>query len=72
MGLRNNFLQVDEVREKEDYEPLGINWIRLGLDSVLYDPKTNMIYTPNTNEMQQLEGVQLKKEGKDNESGIKK
>lgn len=65
-------MQVDEVREKEDYEPLGINWIRLGLDSVLYDPKKNMIYTPNTNEMQQLEGVQLKKEGKDNESGIKK
>ena len=72
MGLRNNFLQVDEVREKEDYEPLGINWIRLGLDSVLYDPKTNMIYTPNTNEMKQLKGVPLKKEGKDNESGVEK
>ena len=72
VGLRNNFLQVDEVREKEDYEPLGINWIRLGLDSVLYDPKTNMIYTPNTNEMQQLKGVPLKKEGKDNESGVEK
>lgn len=52
--------------------PLGINWIRLGLDSVLYDPKTNMIYTPNTNEMQQLKGVPLKKEGKDNESGVEK
>lgn len=72
VGLRNNFLQVDEVREKEDYEPLGINWIRLGLDSVLYDPKTNMIYTPNTNEMKQLKGVPLKKEGKDNESGVEK
>ena len=28
---------------------LGLNWIRLGLDDVLYDPKTKTIYTPNTN-----------------------
>lgn len=54
IGLKNNFLQVDEVRDKEDLEPLGIEWIRLGLDSVLYDPKTKMIYTPNTNETKQI------------------
>ena len=54
IGLRNNFLQVDEVRDKEDLEPLGINWIRLGLDSVLYDPKTNTVYTPNTNETKEM------------------
>ena len=55
IGLRNNFLQPDEVREKEDMEPLGFNWIRLGLDSVLYDPKTGIIYTPNTKEMGRME-----------------
>ena len=56
IGLRNNFLQVDEVREREDMEPLGFEWIRLGLDSVLYNPKTKTIYTPNTNETKEMSG----------------
>lgn len=50
IGLANNFLQADEVRYKEDLKPLGFNFIRLGLQDVLLDPKTNMIYTPNTNQ----------------------
>ena len=66
IGLRNNFLQVDEVRDKEDLEPLGINWIRLGLDSVLYDPKTNTVYTPNTNETKEM-SEQIMKGGENNE-----
>ena len=67
IGLRNNFLQVDEVRAKEDLEPLGINWIRLGLDSVLYDPKTNTVYTPNTNETKEM-SEQIMKGGEGNEN----
>ena len=54
IGLKNNFLQIDEVREREDWEPLGINFLRLGLDSVLVDMKTKKIYTPNTNEVQDM------------------
>ena len=42
-------MQADEIRYKEDMPALGLNWIRLGLDDVLYDPKTKTIYTPNTN-----------------------
>jgi HK97 family phage portal protein len=49
IAVRNNFMQIDEVREKEDMEPLGFNMITLGLDSVLLDPETSKIYTPNTN-----------------------
>ena len=49
IGCRNNFLQVDEIREKEDLKPLGFKYMKLGLDSVLYDIKTGEIYTPNTN-----------------------
>ncbi len=54
-----NFMGVDEVRFMEDLPALGIDWIKLGLDSVLYNPKTKEIYTPNTNatqNMQQLKG----------------
>ena len=63
IGLRNNFLQVDEVRDKEDMKPLGIEWIRIGLDSVLYDPKTKIIYTPNTNESKEMTGQAILKGG---------
>lgn len=67
IGLRNNFLQVDEVRDKEDMEPLGIEWIRIGLDSVLYDPKSKIIYTPNTNESKEMTGQAILKGGEENE-----
>ncbi|MBE6901589.1 MAG: phage portal protein [Ruminococcaceae bacterium] len=49
VGLQNNFLQPDEVRYKEDMPPLGFNYIKLGLNDVLLDPNTGVIYTPNTN-----------------------
>lgn len=49
VGLQNNFLQPDEVRYKEDMPPLGFNYIKLGLNNVLLDPNTGVIYTPNTN-----------------------
>jgi len=49
IGLEENFLQIDEVREKEDMPPLGIEWIQMGLNTVLYNPVTREIYTPNTN-----------------------
>lgn len=58
IGLEKNFLQIDEVREKEDMEPLGFEWITLGLDQVLYNPKTGQIYTPNTNALQQTQGLE--------------
>ncbi len=77
VGLQNNFLQLDEVRYKEDLPATGFNYIKLGLQDVLLDPKTNTIYTPNTNQMVKVgemvknieenadEGLQ-----KDGESGI--
>lgn len=49
-ALESNFMQIDEVRYAEDMEPMGLSWIRLGLQDVLYDPKTRQIYTPNTNQ----------------------
>lgn len=49
-ALSQNFMQLDEVRKMEDLPPLGINFIKLGLNDVLLDPKTGTIYTPNTNQ----------------------
>lgn len=52
-----NFMGVDEVRFMEDLPALGINWIKLGLDSVLYNPKTKEIYTPNNNATQNMDDL---------------
>lgn len=48
IAVRNNILQIDEIRKEEDYEPLGFNYMKLGLSDVLYDPKTDHVFVPNT------------------------
>lgn len=54
MAIESNFMGIDEVRFMEDLPALGIEWIKLGLDSVLYNPKTKEIYTPNTDKTQNI------------------
>lgn len=61
VAIDSNFLQIDEVRFMEDLPALGLDWIKLGLDSVLYDVKTGAIYTPNTNQLSKMdETIKLK------------
>ena len=74
IGLEKNFLQIDEVREKEGLEPLGIEWLQLNLNTVLYDVAQKLIYTPNTNQWTKLgDGEKLSTESEggeeQNESG---
>lgn len=57
IGLESNFLQVDEVRAKEDMEPLGFEWIRIGLQDVLLDVKTGQAFTPNMNAFADLKSM---------------
>ena len=47
-ALEAGFLQPDEVRNLENLEPLGLDFVRLGLQDVYYYPETKTIYTPNT------------------------
>lgn len=54
IGLTNNFLQIDEVRAKEDMEPLGFKWVRIGLNDVLLDVEKGIVYTPNMNAVADL------------------
>lgn len=70
-GIEANFLQIDEVRFMENMEPLGLDWIKLGLDSVLYDIKTGTIYTPNTNQISKMSEMAKLKGGDNDESGDK-
>lgn len=56
-GIEANFLQIDEVRFMEDLPALGLKWIKLGLDSVLYDVETKTIYTPNNDSSKNLKSM---------------
>lgn len=61
---RNGFLQLDEIRLKENMPPLGLDFIRLGLQDVLYTPKSGEFYVPNMN---QTGGLNQPKKGDDAE-----
>ena len=50
-ALDANIMQIDECRYMEDLEPLGLNFIKLGLQDVLFNPETKEVYTPNTNQI---------------------
>lgn len=49
IASKNGIMQIDEIRKKENLPSLDLGFIKLGLQDVLYDPKTKTIYTPNTN-----------------------
>lgn len=68
LAYRNNFMQVDEIREKEDLQPLGFDFIKLGLDTVLYNHKTKEMYVANTDKTARMDDLK-RGGGKADESG---
>lgn len=54
IALKNGFMQLDEVRKNEKLPAFGLDFIKLGLQDVLYFSKTNEIYTPNTNKLSKM------------------
>ncbi len=78
-ALSSGWMQVDEVRKKEKLPALGLDFVKLGLQDVLYFPRTGEVYTPNTNKLAQkgdnnLIDVEEKtqKEGEENAVGDQK
>ena len=47
IGKEGGWLQVDEIRERENMKKLGLNYITMGLQDVLYDPDRKEIFIPN-------------------------
>lgn len=66
---KNGFMQIDEIRLKENLPPLGLDFVRLGLQDVLYDPGTRQFYMPNMN---QTGGLEKKHEEQVTEKGGEK
>lgn len=52
----NGIYQPDEIREMENKPPLGLKYIKLGLQDVLYDPEKELIYVPNMGQTLKLGG----------------
>lgn len=69
-ACKNGFMQIDEIRLRENMPPLGLDFVRLGLQDVLYDPETKQFYMPNMNKtggLGQKESGSEQKEGEKNE-----
>lgn len=62
VGIEKGFLQTDEVRKKENMPPLGMKFIKLGLQDGLYDPESNKVIVLNTSKTLYLTKI---KEGGD-------
>lgn len=62
VGIEKGFLQTDEVRKKENMLPLGMKFIKLGLQDGLYDPESNKVIVLNTSKTLDLTKI---KEGGD-------
>ena len=71
VAARNGFMQIDEIRYAEDLEPLGLGFIKLGLQDVLYDPKTKQIYTPNTDKSATMGESGLQSQNSDDTIGLR-
>lgn len=67
IAAKNSIMQIDEIRYREDLSPLGLNFLKLGLDTVLYDPKTGNCYTPNTDKLSKLTGTGAIQQGEGGE-----
>ena len=65
IASRKGFMQIDEIRTLENLAPLGLDFVKLGLQDVLLDVDTGDIYTPNTNQLTSLKGGEGGNENRD-------
>ena len=49
-AIEQGFMTIDEVRYMEDLKPLGMDFIKMKLGELLYNPATSEGYVPNTKE----------------------
>lgn len=55
VACRNGFMQIDEIRYKENLEPLGLKFVKMGLQDVMYYPESGATYNPNMNKVGSVE-----------------
>ena len=56
---RTGFLTINEIRRAENLDRIeGMDVVNVGLSAVLYDANTHKYYTPNTDAVHDMEGIQ--------------
>lgn len=60
-------MQVDEVRTMEKLPSFDLDFVKLGLQDVLYFPKSDEVYTPNTNKKVSINAADSTMEGGETE-----
>jgi hypothetical protein len=63
-------MQIDEVRYMLDLKPLGLDFIKLGLQDVLYNPETKEVFTPNIGQKVSTERIEYENENKAGDSKL--
>ena len=59
IACKNGFMQIDEIRARENLPAFGLDFIKLGLQDGLYYPEDHKIYTPNMNQMADLDTLEM-------------
>ena len=70
VAIDSGFMQLDEVRKNEKLPAYGLEFIKLGLQDVLYFPKENKIYTPNTNKTSEMDAQKPREQDEHPESDL--
>ena len=67
-ALESNWINIDEIRKREDLSPMGIDFVSMNLANVFYYPKTKKVYTPNTGAFGDLTTLKAEKAGEISEN----
>lgn len=62
IAVDKGFLGIDEVREKEDEEAFGFDYIKLNQGDVFFNPKNKDLFVANTSKVTNLEGGEAENE----------
>lgn len=67
-ALESNWINIDEIRKREDLSPMGIDFVSMNLANVFYYPDTKKVYTPNTGAFGDLTTLKAEKGGENSEN----
>lgn len=67
-ALDSNWINIDEIRQREELSPMGIDFVSMNLGNVFYYPQTKKVYTPNTGVLGDLITLKTTKGGENIEN----
>lgn len=69
IASKNGFMQTDEIRRRENLPDLNLDFIKLGLQDVLYDVKSKKIFIPNMGQWMNMDESEVNTAAEKTEAG---